>query len=311
MSDLLNTLGKKQTTTTGAGVTSTPQATASSGSSTAEHSRGDDLLGKVASKNPQNATETVDTNSVTGTTQSTSSSSEEPNANSQNDWTADSALKEVKKLREENKAYRIKYQQEVEKLRQDSDARLQAQKQELEAAKQAEVELAKIKADQEDKKRDITEKLVHRETRIQELELQSKAKQDELLRKIEAQEAIVRQYTAEREAEKQVFQVKVDEELAKIPAKYQDYAKLIVKGSSDTREALLALSEAKIKGMFDDKTIIVNHSTPGVGDGARSSKERLEEGEKSRRQSLSSSQKIGEALKSIKSGNPNNVFRTK
>jgi flagellar biosynthesis GTPase FlhF len=310
MSDLLNKLGKKtETTSEGAGKTSGPQATSTGTSTTAEHSRGDDLLGKVASNNSPEAAANANSSAVTDTTSRTSIS-EEPNGNSP-DWTTDSAMKEVKKLREENKAYRIKYQQEVEKLRQESDLRTQSIKDELEKAKNAEQELAKIKAEQEDKKRDITEKLVHREARIQELESQSRTKQEELLRKIQDQENIVRQYQAEREAEAGVYQNKVDDELSKIPAKYQDYAKLLVKGAGEPREALVALSEAKIRGMFDDKTIVVNHSTPGAGEGARASKERLEEGDKARRNSMSSSQKIGEALKSIKGGNPNNVFRTK
>lgn len=310
MSDLLNTLGKKQTNATdGAGKTSAPQSTVVSTSPAAEHGRGDDLLSKVGSSGSQSTAETVNTSVATEQPIKVQASSEEPTAN--DDWTKDSALKEVRKLREENKAYRTKYQQEVEKLKNESDARLDSRLGELEALKQAKQELDRIKAEQEDKKRDISEKLANRETRIQELESRVQAKETEFSRKLSEQESIVRQYKAEREAEAQVYQNKVDEELSKIPAKYQDHAKLLVKGAGDYREALVALSEAKIKGMFDDKTIIVNHSTPGIGDGARASKERLEEADKSRRQTMSSSQKIGEALKSIKSGNPNNVFRTK
>ena len=88
-------------------------------------------------------------------------------------------------------------------------------------------------------------------------------------------------------------------------------AKYIVKGADDSREALTIIQEAKLKGMFEDKTVVVNHSVPGANDGARSSNERLKEVEKERREKMNSSQKIAEALKQIKSGTPNNVFRTK
>lgn len=309
MSDLLNTLGKKNNVAEGAGKASGPQSTPASNSTVTEHGRGDDLLAKVGGNNSQNAAETVNASATQAEPTKVQTSSEEPTAN--DDWTKDSALKEVKKLREENKAYRTKYQQEVEKLKQESDARLESKLGELEALRQAKQELDRIKAEQEDKKRDITEKLANRESRIAELEERFKAKESEFSRKLSEQEDIVRQYKAEREAEAAVYQSKVDEELSKIPAKYQDYAKLLVKGAGDSREALVVLSEAKIKGMFDEKQIVVNHSTPGVGEGARASKERLEEADRAKRQAMSSSQKIGEALKSIKSGNPNNVFRTK
>lgn len=314
MSDLLNSLGKKPISAEGAGKASEPQpASASSNTSTAEHGRGDDLLAKLGGNKESHAkAELHGTSSAeSGHPQKSASSTEEPTGGQSEDWTKDSALKEVKKLREENKAYRLKYQQEVEKLKVESDARLEQQKQEVEAFKLAKQELDKIKAEQEDKKRDLSEKLAHRESRLAEIQAVMDAKEKEWSRKLSEQETIVRQYMAEREAETQVYQNKVDEELSKIPAKFQDYAKLLVKGAGDYREALVALSEAKIKGMFDDKLTIVNHSVPGAQDGARASKERLDEAERQRRVSMNSSQKIGEALKQIKSGTPNNVFRTK
>lgn len=313
MSDLINTLGKKPNSVEGAGKASEPQpVSASSSTTTTEHGRGDDLLAKLGGKESQVKAEQSTTSSAeSGQPQKSASGTEEPTGGQTNDWTTDSALKEVKKLREENKAYRIKYQQELEKLKVESDARLENQKQELEAFKQAKQELDKIKAEQEDKKRDLSEKLAHRDSRLAELQTVLETKEQEWARKLSEQELIVRQYKAEREAEAQVYQAKVEEELSKIPAKYQDYAKLLVKGAGDSREALVALSEAKIKGMFDDKTVIVNHSVPSAQDGARASKERLEEAERQRRTNMNSSQKIGEALKQIKSGSPNNVFRTK
>jgi DNA repair exonuclease SbcCD ATPase subunit len=312
MSDLLNTLGKKSNSVEGAGKASEPQpVSASVNTSTPEHGRGDDLLAKIGGKESQVAEKPVTSSAESGHSQKSASGTEEPTGGQNTDWTTDSALKEVKKLREENKAYRLKYQQEVEKLSSESDARLEQQRREVEALKLAKQELDKIKAEQEDKKRDLSEKLAHRESRLAELQAIAEAKEQEWSRKLSEQESIVRQYRAEREAEAQVYQSKVDEELSKIPVKFQDYAKLLVKGAGDSREALVALSEAKLKGMFDDKTVIVNHSVPTAHDGARASNERLQEAERQRRTSMNSSQKIGEALKQIKSGTPNNVFRTK
>ncbi len=312
MSDLLNTLGKKSNSVEGAGKASEPQpVSASANTAIQEHGRGDDLLAKIGGKEPQVAEKLGASSAESGHSQKSASGTEEPTGGQNTDWTTDSALKEVKKLREENKAYRLKYQQEVEKLSLESDARLEQQKREVEALRLAKQELDRIKAEQEDKKRDLSEKLAHRETRLAEMQSTIEAKEQEWSRKLSEQESVVRQYRAEREAEAQVYRSKVDEELSKIPVKFQDYAKLLVKGAGDSREALVALSEAKLKGMFDDKTVIVNHSVPNAHDGARASKERLEEAERQRRVGMNSSQKIGEALKQIKSGTPNNVFRTK
>lgn len=314
MSDLLNKLGKKSNSSEGAGIASEPtQASASSNTSTIEHGRGENLLTKLGGKGSHETAEQISATSSaeSGQPQQSASGMEEPTGGQTNDWTADSALKEVKKLREENKAYRIKYQQELEKLKAETDIRSAQQSQEMEALKNAKAELDKIKAEQEDKKRDLSEKLAHRESRLAEMQAILEAKEKDYQRRLSEQENIVSQYRAEREAEAQVYQTKVDEELSKIPVKFQDYAKLLVKGAGDSREALVALSEAKIKGMFDDRLSIVNHSVPGAQDGARATKERLEDVERKRREKMSSSQKIGEALKAINSGQKNNVFRTK
>jgi hypothetical protein len=87
---------------------------------------------------------------------------------------------------------------------------------------------------------------------------------------------------------------------------------MIVKGAGeDPRDGLLALNEAKLKGLFEDKTVVVNHSVPGAKDGARASKERLDEAARETRAQMSSSQKIKAALDAMKSGNKNSAFRTK
>jgi DNA repair exonuclease SbcCD ATPase subunit len=314
MSDLLNTLGKKSNSVEGAGNASEPQkATASAGTSTSEHGRGDDLLAKLGGKKSQenSADNTATSSAESGQTPKSASSMEEPAGSQNSEWTEDSKMKEIKKLREENKTYRVKYQEQIDKLAQESEAKLQKIREEMTPLVQSKAELDRIKAEQEDKKRDLAEKLAHREAKVAEIQALAEAKERDYQRQLAERDAKLSTFLADVEAQKQVYQNRIQEELSKIPEKYQDLAKYIVKGADDSREALTIIQEAKLKGMFEDKTVVVNHSVPGANDGARSSNERLQQVEQDRRAKMTSSQKIGEALKTIKSGTPNNVFRTK
>jgi hypothetical protein len=279
--------------------------------------RGEDLLTKAGNTKPDSDASAARSQSASsadkGTNPNSASSTEEPTRSngSSEGWSEESTLKEVKKLREENKAYRIKYQEQLEQVRLESEARIKQKETEMESLRNAQAELDRIKADQEDKKRDLAEKVAHREARMAEMQAALQAKDKEYNQRIAQYEAQLMDFKAQQAAEAQVYKARLDEEVGKIPDKFKDYATLLIKGAGDPREALVAITEAKLKGMFEDKTVIVNHSVPNAYDGARSSKERLEESEKTRRSSMNSSQKIGEALKSIKSGNPNSVFRTK
>lgn len=317
MSDLLNTLGKKPNSVDGAGkkASEPTQASANSEASTVEHGRGDDLLAKLSGQKSQESTaEQPGTSSAeSGQIPKSASSQEEPTGsqNSSAEWTDESKMKEIKKLREENKAYRIKYQTELDRVARESEARMEQVKQQMMPLVEAQKELEKIKAEQEDKKRDLTEKLAHREARLAELQAAAEARQREFERQIQEKDAQLNRFLADIKAQEEIYETRVSEELAKVPEKFKDLAHYLVKGAEDKREALTIIQEAKLKGMFEDKTMIVNHSVPGASDGARASKDRLEEAERKRRESMNSSQKIGEALKMIKSGTPNNVFRTK
>lgn len=238
---------------------------------------------------------------------------EEPTGSqsSSDDWTEESRQKEIKKLREENKQYRLKYQAEIERMSKENEMKLEQIKQQIQPLTEAQKELERIKAEQEDKKRDLAEKLAHREARLAETQALAEAQRKELERQLQEKDTQLNRFLADIKAQEEVYKSRIDEELAKVPDRFQDLAKYLVKGAEDNREALSIIQEAKLKGMFEDKTVVVNHSVPGASDGARASKERLEEAERKRRESMNSSQKIGEALKQIKSGTPNNVFRTK
>ncbi len=169
----------------------------------------------------------------------------------------------------------------------------------------------RIKEEQEDKKRDLSERLSVRESKLTEMQTLMKIKEENFQKQLAEKERLLSQFEADRAAESQVYQNRISEELDKIPEQYKEHAALIVKGAGDPRDALIALNEARLKGMFEDKTVVVNHQVPGARDGARSSQERLKEGERQTRASMSSSQKIKAALEQVKSGTPNNAFRTK
>lgn len=308
--DLLNKLGKKTGTnnaSTEGAATAAPETSANPTAST-EVGRGSDMIGQM---NSNGSTQPAATVVAQPSADATTSQGNPSGSEAGNDWTTDSALKEIKKLREENKQYRLKYSEQLEKMRQENEARIQAKEDEAKALMEKAKELDRIKEEQEDKKRDLSERLANRESKLSEMQTLMKVREEELRQKLSQAEAKAQAYEADRAAETQVYQNRLDEELTKIPEKYRELANLLVKGSGDPRDAIVALNEAKLKGMFEDKTVIVNHSVPGAADGARSSQERLREGERQTRASMSSSQKIKAALEQVKSGQPNNAFRTK
>lgn len=314
MSDLLNKLNSQRQSSAEGAASAAPGTPESTPSTKLEVSRGDDMLKQVSTKATDSATATpsqssADTKSASSKNESSGS---EPVVEDPESWSKESAFKEVKKLREENKTYRLKYQEQIENLKMETEARLKAKEEEMKNLVEAQKELARIKAEQEDKKRSLEEKLAHRESKVSELQAVMDAKEREYQRKMAELEAIAQTYKAKEEAEKQIYVSRIQEEVDKIPEKYKEIASMIVKGAGDDpRDGLLALNEAKLKGLFEDKTVVVNHSVPGAKDGARASKERLDEAARETRAQMSSSQKIKAALDAMKSGNKNSAFRTK
>lgn len=265
--------------------------------------KSDDLIGKTGSTKSETKTGSA------GDAEPKVETSGSPTVEDPGDWTKESAFKEVKRLREENKAYRVKYEEKIEKLKTDMETRIQAREVELKALVDAQKELEDIKAKEADKKRDLNEKLTHRETLIAD----QKTKIDQLEKtyqdKLSLQESELRKYQAKIEAEEEVSKQRLNRELETIPDKFKEIAKLIVKGADDSRDALVALTEAKLQGLFEDKTVVVNHSVPGAKDGARATKERLDEAARQVSDKMSPQQKVAAALKEIRSGNSNSAFR--
>jgi DNA repair exonuclease SbcCD ATPase subunit len=311
--DLLSTLGKKESTAAEGVDKSTPPSTTSVKDTSKDLPGSKDLLNTVGSnKSESAATDQSGSAGVKNSNSPDSSGKGEPTGAdaSSGEWTTDSLFKEIKKLREENKTVRIKYQENVESLKKDMDNRISAREKEVEQYAQAKKELEELKEKEADKKRDLAEKLAHREAALAEarakLEFTDKSYQD----KLKDLEVKLSSFEAQNAAQKAVYQKRLEDELAVIPEKYKDVASLIVKGAGDPADALVALNEAKIKGVFEDKTIIVNHSVPGAADGARSTKDRLDAAGKEARDKMTSLQKIGQALKDMKAA-PNSAFRNK
>ena len=321
MSDLLTKLGNKANQQSTANISAEGAANAAPSQpsignpSKVESTRGTNLIDSVGSKSSDSGNAATSSQASAGDVKS-SSGAVEPTRNEtvetvpEGSWSLDSAYKEIKKLREENKQYRVKYSEQVETLKQTMEARQKAKEEEMQALVTKAQELDKLKAEQEDKKRDLSERLAHREAKLSEyqtlLEIQKKEMQEKEL----AYQARLAAYEAERQVEQKVYEGRLQEELSKIPEKFKDYANLIAKGAGDPRDALVALNEARLKGLFEDKFITVNHSVPGAADGARASKDKLQEAERARRSSMSSNDKIRTALEQMRT-TPNSAFRTK
>ena len=311
--DLMDKLGKKgtaQASTEGA-TSVAPDTSSNPAAGSGQSARGADMISQMNSSGSTQAAAAPGQTSADANKGTSGQADAGTGSDTGNEWTADSALKEVKKLREENKQYRLKYAEQLDRMKQDADARIAAKEQETQALMEKAKELDRIKEEQEDKKRDLAERLTVRESKLTEMQTLMKVKEEAYQKQLAEKERLLSQYEADRAAESQVYQTRISEELSKIPEQYKEHAALIVKGAGDPRDALIALNEARLKGMFEDKTVVVNHQVPGARDGARASQERLKEGERQTRASMSSSQKIKSALEQVKGGQPNNAFRTK
>jgi DNA repair exonuclease SbcCD ATPase subunit len=247
-----------------------------------------------------------------GEVENRSSGKEEPSGKTVKDpdsWTKESALSEVVKLREEAKAARVKYAEQLEKFKAEQEAKFQEQMKAIEGAKSAERELAALKEKEADKKRSLEEKLADREGKLATMEAQLESVKNQYENRLKEISTKASAYEAEMSAQEEIYKNKVKAELDKVPAKYRTIAETLAKGAGDSREALIALTEAHLNGMFEDKKVVVSHQVPGAADGARATKEKLEEADKARKAGMTPSQMVKEGLTQIRSGKPNSAFR--
>lgn len=277
MPDLLDTLGKKETKT---------DTLIGSNTTSDNLTRGESLI-EAATIDPEVKVANPDT------------------------WTKESALKEVTKAREEAKAYRLKYQESMSKLEADKETEIAKIKLEAESGQEAKRKLEAMEADAIDKKRNMEEKLADREARLAKTEEVHKNELAATKAQAESYKAKALQYEAEQEARQSVYKERIKEELNKIPDDLRPFAEKMVKGYEDSQEAWLALAEAQQKNMFGEKKVVVNHTTPGAGNGARLNKTQIEDDAKKERSAKTSQELIRDGLKKIKAGETNNAYRNR
>jgi len=212
-------------------------------------------------------------------------------------WTKESALLEVKRLREENKASRIKYQEQLDSFKAEMEGKISSVKEESTEAFEAKKQLAELQAKEADKKRSMEEKLAHREAAMTEIESKYTNMLNEQQKQMKEMAEKLSSYEVEREAQLSVYKERITQELETLPEKYRKFADSIVRGHSDLREAWTALSEAKMSGMFEEKKVVVSHATPGASEGARTTGEAQLSAKRAQWDKLSSGDKIREGLK--------------
>jgi len=266
--------------------------------------RGTNLLYNVVDKDTKSKVESEPSFTVDDKSSTDNKAVKDPDT-----WTKESALKEVSRVREEAKATRIKSKEQIEALRIEMEKKVGVLTEQYKEADKAKKKLEALEAAEADKKRNLEEKLAHRESVITETKVQLEAIKAEHEEKLQEMAIKVSEFEAEREAQRQVYQERIDQEIDKIPEKFKKFAESMVKGFSDPRESWSALTEAKAQGLFEEKTVVVNHDVPGAKDGARITQAQIDAVEGEKREKMSSSDKIKAGLKGIRGGKPNSVFR--
>lgn len=305
-SDLFETLGKKSSGQA-AGKTPDADSTALIGKDGLPDTgkRGDNLIQKAAN------TGITEEKPTENPTPEPEVKLDEKTVKDPDSWSKESALKEMVKLREENRVTRLKYQEQMEKIRLENETKLQELAKQNEEALEAKRKLEALEAEKADKQRDLSERVAHRDSIIAKLEADKKALELQAQKRLAELESKLSSYEAEREAQLQVYRERVQEELKSVPEKFRKFAETLVKSQSDPQEAWAILSEAKVQGMFEDKQIVVNHAVPGAKDGARASKEKMEAAAKEAADRMTPGQKVKAGLDAIRRGEKNDVFRNK
>ncbi len=226
-------------------------------------------------------------------------------------WSKESALKEVTKLREENKAVRTKFQEQLDKIKTDTEAKIAKIQEDAQSAYDAKKKLEAVEADAADKKRSIEEKLADREAKLARTEEAYKRQLQDKEKEVEGYKSKALQYEAEVEARREQYRDRIKEELAKVPEELREFADAIVKGKEDPQEGWLALAAARDKGLFGDKKVVVSHAVPGAANGARLSKTKADEEAAAKDKKKTSRDLIRNGLSKIKQGESNSAFRSR
>lgn len=261
-----------------------------------ENQHGKNLMDDVSvDKDNTTKAKSTPTDSENKSADSNSKSSDESS------WTLDSALNHIKQLREENKQYRLKYSERETNLKKQQDEEIQQILTKQEELKNAAKELELLKEKEADKKRSLEEKVDHRNKKVVQLEAQLEALKNDYESKLKNSTSELENYKIKIEAQNNVYRKQVEEELNSISDEYKEIANSIVDGAKDNpEEALLRLTKAKLKGIFEDKKVVVNHGVPGANQGARVTNSDIEANSRDIKNKMSSQQKIRAALNDLK-----------
>lgn len=299
--NLLDKMGKKEEQAAGKSSEAT-KSDAIIGNSSGQvdnQRRGDDLL-KLAQSESVTEVSTEETTPIVDQTTTV----KDPDS-----WSKDSALKEVTKLREENKAVRLKFQEQIERIQKETETQILKIKEEAQSAWEAKKKLEAVEAEAADKKKSIEEKLADREAKLARTEETYKKQLEEKNKEVESYRSKALQYEAEQEAKKQVYRERIKEELDKVPTELREFAEKMVKGYEDPHEGWLAISEAHRKGMFGEKQVVVSHAIPGAANGARLSKTKTDDEANKTQNKKTPRDLIKSGLQKIKQGESNSAFR--
>lgn len=279
-------------------------------------SRDNDLIAAAASAATTTepsldvSTEVTETQPTTVASESNTATSVEPNAGKSTlpGWTEESLVAEMKKAREEAKRSRLEKNDAIDRLRADYERKLEELKLATKPLEDTAKELADLKAKEADAKKTLSEKLADREAQLAETKAEIAKLKDTHHREIFKLTAEMEKYQTEVNVQNQFYQEKLNEELNLIPDKYKDVANRIIKGSDSVRESLEFLRDAKDRGLFKEKQAVVSHAVPTLEQNARISSASSKTEDRERIKKMKSTDKIGEALKSI---DDNPIFRGK
>jgi chromosome segregation ATPase len=223
-------------------------------------------------------------------------------------WTQESLVAEMKKAREEAKRSRLEKNDAIDRLKAEYDRKLEEIKLATKPFEDTAKELADLKAKEADAKKTLTERLSDRETQLSETKAEIARLKDSHHRELFNLKAEMEKYQTEVNVQNQFYQEKLTEELNLIPDKYKDVANRLMKGCDSTREQLEVLRDAKDRGLFKEKQAVVSHAVPNLEQNARISSAASKTEDQERKKKMKSTDKIGEALKTM---NSNPIFRGK
>lgn len=211
------------------------------------------------------------------------------------EWTKEQLADALKETRAEAAKRRVELKDTQEQLQKDYEAKIKSIEEKFTPLIDKAKKLEKLEAEQEDKKRTLEDKLSHREQLIAQRDEELKALREEIQKSKVDSENRIEQLKANLEAHESFYKDQLEKEKSEIPKKFQDIVETMVKGANDSKHALELIRAAKRENLFGEKKVVVNHSVPGAKTGARTDSAAVQQ---DKRQSLKSSEKIREGLKS-------------